>query len=139
MDHNPEIICWNVRGLNNPAKRKVVREFITSIRVNLACLQETKLDVIDQYLVLQCLGPSFDGFAYLSAMETRGGILLAWDTTTLFIDNVQLDPNFITGMVHLKEGGTWWTSVVYRPQGDDLKLSSWKTYLHAGWLARENG
>uniref|UniRef100_A0A452ZPN2 Endonuclease/exonuclease/phosphatase domain-containing protein n=1 Tax=Aegilops tauschii subsp. strangulata TaxID=200361 RepID=A0A452ZPN2_AEGTS len=65
MDHTPEIICWNVRGLNNPAKRKVVREFLSSLKVNLVCLQETKLELVDQFMVMQCLGPSFDGFAYL--------------------------------------------------------------------------
>lgn len=63
MDHNPEIICWNVRGLNNPAKRKAVREFLALVRVNVVCLQEMKLDAIDQFVVMQCLGPSFDGFA----------------------------------------------------------------------------
>lgn len=47
MDYNPEILCWNMRGLNNPVKRKAVREFVASVKVNLVCLQETKLDVID--------------------------------------------------------------------------------------------
>lgn len=121
MDYNPEIICWNVRGLNNPAKRKAVREFIATVRVNLVCLQETKLDVIDHFMVLQCLGPSFDGFAYLPAVETRGGILLAWDTTILTIDGVQLDNNSLTGYVHTKEGANWWLTAVYAPQGDELK------------------
>lgn len=86
MDYNPEILCWNVRGLNNPAKKKAVREFVASVKVNLVCLQETKLDVIGQFVVMQCLGPSFDGFAYLPAEETCGGVLLAWDTTILSLD-----------------------------------------------------
>lgn len=121
MDHNPEIICWNVRGLNNPAKRKAVREFLALVRVNVVCLQEMKLDAIDQFVVMQCLGPSFDGFAYLPAEETRGGILLAWDTTSIYIDHIHEDSNFLTGLVHQKDGSTWWISVVYGPQGDDLK------------------
>jgi hypothetical protein len=29
--------------------------------------------VIDSFIVNQCLGPSFDGFDYLPAEETRGG------------------------------------------------------------------
>lgn len=121
MDYNPELLCWNVRGLHNPAKRKAVREFVASVKVNMVCLQETKLDVIDPYVVLQCLGPSFDGFAYLPAEETRGGILLAWDATILTVDLVQLDTNFMTGRVHNKDGSLWWITVVYAPQGDELK------------------
>jgi exonuclease III len=77
MDLNPEVLNWNVRGLNNPDKRNAVWEFLDSVRVNIVCLQETKLDVIDDFIVMQCLGPSFDGYVYLPAMDTRGGIFLA--------------------------------------------------------------
>jgi exonuclease III len=62
MDQNPEIISWNPRGLNNPAKRDSIREVINSLCVNVVCFQETKMDVIDRYIVNQCLGLSFDGF-----------------------------------------------------------------------------
>ena len=109
------VLCWNVRGLNNPAKRKAVREFVTLVKANLVCLQETKLDVIDQFIVMQCVGPSFDGFAYLPAEETRGGILLAWETTVITIDHIQLDSNFFTSMVTNKDGEKWWISAVYAP------------------------
>lgn len=83
MDFNPSLVCWNVRGLNNPAKRKAVKEFLATTKINIVCLQETKMDVIDNFVVMQCLGPSFDGFAYLPAVETRGGILLAWDSSVI--------------------------------------------------------
>lgn len=43
-------------------KRKAVKEFLDTTKVSLICLQETKMDVIDNFVVMQCLGPSFDGF-----------------------------------------------------------------------------
>ena len=122
MNLNPSIICWNVRGLNNPVKRKAVREFVSSIKCNMVCLQETKLDVVDQYLMMQCIGPPFDGFAYLSAIDTRGGVLLAWDSTVLWVDNISLDTHGLTGLVHNKDGFEWWITVVYGPQGEELKM-----------------
>jgi exonuclease III len=73
MDCLFEILCWNVRGLNDPAKRDAVREFVASLRVSIVCLQETRLNVMDDFLVMQCLGPSFDGYVYVPASETRGG------------------------------------------------------------------
>ena len=118
---NHNIMVWNVRGLNNPAKRNAVREFVLEARVNLVCLQETKIDVFDQYLVMQCIGPSFDGFAYLPALDTRGGILLGWSRAYLDINNITRDTNFLSGLVHSKDGSEWWLSVVYGPQGDELK------------------
>ena len=38
-----KLFSWNVRGVNNPDKRNVVRHFIRSQRVDLICLQETKI------------------------------------------------------------------------------------------------
>ena len=73
------------------------------IKVNLVCLQETKLDVIDQFTVMQCLGPSFDGFSDLPAVEMRGGILLAWDSTILAVDLINLDHNSLMGYVRTRE------------------------------------
>jgi exonuclease III len=57
MDTNPEILSWNPRGLNDSGKRDSVRELIDSLRVNLVCLQETKMSVIDRFTVNQCMGP----------------------------------------------------------------------------------
>jgi hypothetical protein len=115
MDQNLEILCSNPRGLNELAKRDSVRELVCSLRVNLVCLQETKLVVFDRYTVNQCLGPSFDGFAYLPAIETRGGILLAWNSEILEISNISLDSYAIIGEVRSKDNCTWWITVVYGP------------------------
>ena len=122
MDWNPKVLCWNVRGLNNPAKRNAVREFVGEAKVNIVGLQETKLDVIDSYIAMQSLGPSFDGFAYVPAVETRGGILLGWDSTVLSIDNIAVDSHALTGRVHSKDGFDRWVTVVYGPQGDEAKM-----------------
>lgn len=79
------------------------------------------MDVIDQIIVMQYLGLLFDGFAYFPVVETRGGILLAWDSTILDVDSLQMDDNFLMGMVRPKMGNGWWISVVYDPLGDELK------------------
>ena len=39
------------------------------------------------------------------------------------VDNIHLDTSFLTGMVHNKDGAQWWISVVYGPQGDELKTN----------------
>ena len=40
---NLDFLSWNVRGANNPDKRKIIRNFIRSQRVDLVCVQETKI------------------------------------------------------------------------------------------------
>uniref|UniRef100_A0A8R7JVT0 Endonuclease/exonuclease/phosphatase domain-containing protein n=1 Tax=Triticum urartu TaxID=4572 RepID=A0A8R7JVT0_TRIUA len=39
------IMSWNVRGLNQPAKRAAVYEVVTASKVAILCLQETKINV----------------------------------------------------------------------------------------------
>ena len=38
-----KIMSWNVRGVNNQDKRKVLKAFIRSKKVDIVCLQETKV------------------------------------------------------------------------------------------------
>ncbi|XP_071678199.1 uncharacterized protein [Lolium perenne] len=121
MNYNPEILSMNVRGLNDPVKRDAVREFVASVKVNLVALQETKLDAIDAFLVMQCLGPTFDGFAFLPAQQTRGGVLVAWDSSVMRVDRVALDSFSVSAQVSMVGVEPWWFTAVYGPQTDEEK------------------
>jgi exonuclease III len=116
MDCTPEILDWNVHGLNDPAKRDAFREFVAQIKVSVVCLQETKLEFIDEFVVRQCLGPSFDRFKFLPAEGTRGGILLAWDSVLISISHISMDTYAITGEVRTLAEDRWWLSTIYGPQ-----------------------
>ncbi|RVW87530.1 hypothetical protein CK203_036323 [Vitis vinifera] len=45
------LLSWNVRGANDSSKRKVVKAMIRSQKVDLFCLQETKIQVMDEGVV----------------------------------------------------------------------------------------
>lgn len=45
------IITWNVRGLNNRDKRLCIKNMIKDWRVDIICLQETKLELITTQIV----------------------------------------------------------------------------------------
>lgn len=136
-----ELVSWNVRGLNSPAKRKALREFVDSCKPAILCIQELKLDTVDQFLIMQCCGPAYVGFSYLPAIGTRGGIILAWDSSVVNISNMVCYTNFITGYVAPLEGAPWWLIVVYGPQEDEEKiqfleeLSARRLLCPGPWLA----
>lgn len=48
-----------------------------SLDVSLVCFQESKLALVNESVVRETLGLGFDGFDFLPAEGTRGGILLA--------------------------------------------------------------
>jgi exonuclease III len=72
---NCNVLCWNVRGLNDAAKRASVRNMIFSSGATIVCLQETKIANWTTTLLCQILGPSQS--VALPATGTSGGILLA--------------------------------------------------------------
>jgi exonuclease III len=73
---NISVLCWNVRGLNDRARRDTVRTLVDDMRPAIVCLQETKLNVISEFVVFGMLWVNFREFAYLPASDTRGGILV---------------------------------------------------------------
>ena len=97
---NTTIMSWNVRGLNDRARRDAVRTLVDDIRPSIVCLQETKLDVISQYLVFAMLGMSFADFAYLPASNTSGGILVAARQVDISLSDVHVGCYSITVRVH---------------------------------------
>ena len=93
-----------MRGLNSPARKNALREFVESVRVTIICIFETKLESVDQFVIMQCVGPAYDGFLYLPASDTRGGIFVAWDSTKMQLTNFANDTNFTTSYVSPLEG-----------------------------------
>lgn len=112
-------VTWNIRGLNNPARRRAVASFLNSHQCNLVCLQETKLVVVTNSVISETLGSRFvDNFAYLPADGTRGGILVAASADHFAITALpHLTGAFsITVNVRdLSDNSEWSLSCVYGP------------------------
>jgi exonuclease III len=71
-NHNIDIISWNVRGLNSPDKCLAVHETLADNPCQIACLQETKLQLINPGLA-SFLGTSrLNNFVYKLAIGTKG-------------------------------------------------------------------
>jgi hypothetical protein len=53
---NHVLLNWNVGGLNNPARKHVVRELIRDHKCQTVCLQESKLQHIDDAMIIATMG-----------------------------------------------------------------------------------
>jgi exonuclease III len=77
MKHN--ILTWNVRGLNSLDKRLMVRILLRQWRVDIVCLQETKLELISRRMIRSFWGYSYVDCCYVASIEASGDIILMWD------------------------------------------------------------
>ena len=74
---------WNVRGANVVAKKKVIKAFIQMQRVDVVCLQETKISEVSQGLIRRLGVRRFLEWASLRAQGASGGIIIFWDSRVL--------------------------------------------------------
>ena len=78
-----KILSWNVRGVNDRNKRKIIKALISSQKVDLVCLQETKMTEMSLGLV-QSLGVGrFLEWEALNARRAAGRVVVFWDNRVL--------------------------------------------------------
>lgn len=118
-----KILVWNVRGLNDRARRDSVRKMVDHCRPTIVCLQETKLALISERDVLSILGPDFLAFVFLRAQTTRGGILVAWRLDACTAISHRVHPHSVTIQFQSEDEPSWWLTGVYGPQSDTDKIS----------------
>ena len=122
IDNNLKMLCWNVRGLNSPARRETVSLLLHEIGVNIVCLQETKLQLVDDALALETLGQRLNSSFYLPADGTRGGILIGWDKDLFEISNPSFGQHSISVNVTSNLASFLFRlTVVYGPSEDPDK------------------
>jgi exonuclease III len=71
------ILIWNVCGLNSCVHRIVVADMVAQEHISLVCIQESKLSVLNDSLVMSICGGDFE-YCYVLADGTRGGTMVAW-------------------------------------------------------------
>ena len=115
---NLDLICWNVRGLNTPARCITVHEMMSQTSCHMACFQETKLAAVDGPLAAYLGGYKHNNFVFKAAAGTRGGILLLWNDSYLELADIHIRRFSITAVVTLRECSTSFVTVVYGPARD---------------------
>lgn len=74
-----KIISWNVRGLGDVNKRRLVKECVSNFLLDIVLFQETKKEVVGDQFVRSSVGASLSEWCALPAIGTSGGIFLAWN------------------------------------------------------------
>ena len=78
MSYEPKMTVCNVQGFNGHARRTGVKSVVDMTGASIVCLQETKLAIVTHSILMETLGADFDAYFCLPAVDTRGGIIVAW-------------------------------------------------------------
>ena len=69
---NWNVLCWNVRGINDSRKWSLVRNKIDGSGANIFCLQETKRDDFDIRFIRNFAPKHFDKFELSPSVGASG-------------------------------------------------------------------
>nr|ABN08665.1 reverse transcriptase - beet retrotransposon, putative [Medicago truncatula] len=78
-----KILSVNIRGLGAPEKRREIHRLVAERKLTVLCLQETKLEVVDEFLCRSIWGPTPMAFSFKSSVGASGGIITVWDPSVL--------------------------------------------------------
>ena len=122
-----KILSWNVRGVNAPDKRKVIKNILRSYRADIVCLQETKVQEMTIDLV-RSLGVGHRmNWKALNAEGSAGGILLLWDNSRISLVDSVVGSFSVSCLFRMPEDGFQWAfSGVYGPVENSFRESFWE-------------
>jgi hypothetical protein len=115
---------------------------VRAAKATVACLQETKLQVIDESMVSATLGPELkNNFSFLPADGTRGGVLIAvsYDHFKL-LSSSRSKYSISVRIQALQDASEWTLTSVYGPQQEADKIifleeiRAMRLAIHGDWL-----
>lgn len=118
------IISWNVRGLNTPNKRRLIKSQMDLIKCDIFMLQEIKLSKEFADLVFS----SWRRWNFLSspACDASGGLALLWNNYNIEAQLVASATNWMLTLVIRKISKVkFWLFNIYAPSGIQGKSKLW--------------
>jgi exonuclease III len=118
------VLNWNARGLNNPARRQVVCNLVHENSCTVVCIQETKLQHVDDGIIIKTLGHQFvPHYASLPAIGTCEGIIVACSDENYTLSQIDIRHFSVTvTLTRRGDNAAWSLTGVYCPQSDNDKL-----------------
>jgi exonuclease III len=116
------ILCWNVRGLNDKDKWDPIRNKIEESHANIFCLQETKKESFDLCFIRKFAPKRFDQFDFCPSLGSSGGILVCWASkhfSAILIDKQSFAIHLALTSTHSLT--LWNLVVVYGPCGQPAR------------------
>ncbi|MCH85381.1 endonuclease/exonuclease/phosphatase family protein, partial [Trifolium medium] len=120
-----KIISWNTRGLGGLEKRQEVRKLVGNLKPFIMCIQETKMQTFDDFLVTSLWGNSPYAFSYRPSVGASGGLMTIWDASEVDVWSTESREHVLWchGRI-IKTGEEFYVANVYAPCDDRGKQSS---------------
>ena len=94
--------------MNSAARRDAVRAIVDSVKIDVICLQETKMNSVSRQTILSMLGTEFDNnFIFLPSAGASGGIVIAWRHHLGAVQASRVDSHSLSVQFCPNNGNAW--------------------------------
>lgn len=116
-----KIISWNVWGLNDLAKRRVIKASLRRWNPHVVCFQETKMQRVDRRDSVG--GGRWAEWEHFGAEGAAGGILVMWDSRVVSKMGTIVGVHSVSCLLKIVVNDKVWIySGVYGPCSDTCRL-----------------
>ncbi|KAL8497360.1 hypothetical protein ACS0TY_020881 [Phlomoides rotata] len=129
-----KVLSYNVRGAGRREKRREVREMIAKLKVDICCLQETKMEEVNMKICKSIWGNSNFDWSWHSAVGNSGGILTIWNREVFQKINSWSREGMLVVNGRWTEDGTECMIInVYAPNSASQRKVLWETIQALVW------
>jgi exonuclease III len=129
-----KILSYNIRSLGGVEKRKEILHLIREKKHVVVCIQESKMEKVDEFLINSLWGSNEVGFSFRPSVGASGGIITIWDLELVEVEfSVSFNHALIVGGRLKKENFPFGVVNVYAPCDSRGKQELWArlcNFLH---------
>lgn len=119
-------MSWNIRGLNNSVAKRGVKEYMSTHKVNVMCIQETKIECRENSANCNILDMDLFKWCGQDSIGLSGGLVTVWDSNLFKCVGIAQDQNWIwTVLDCLHDHKRLNVINVYAPQKHKAKMRLW--------------
>ena len=120
-------LSWNVKGVSDPNKRKLIMNFLITHKVDFVCLQKTKVQEMNNVMARSLRVDRFLNRKALNAEGTARDILLLWDKRRISLVDSVVGSFLVLCLFRMAENMYQWVfSRVYGSIERSLRESFWE-------------
>ena len=123
------MLSWNVRGANDVNKRRIIKSVVRKQKVDLFCIQETKIQLMTDGVVKSLGVGRFLDWRTIEAVVAAGGVLICWDKRSLELLEWEEGQFSISCKFRTVENGVVWVFTgVYGPFTKEDRECLWDEF-----------
>ena len=124
-----DIFYWNIRGLNNPAKQRVLKSFLKKYKVGICCIAEHKMGASTVDISLRTIRSGWKNLNYNNMVDSPR-ILVWWDPNCYNVELLKAENQVVHCQVtFVTSQEKFYLSAVHGSNDPSMRTALWHSLV----------